>query len=404
MDEVSKDVSLGFLDLLLNTYTPESKIGYMLVVRMEIPDDMHDYWDFAPSVTRKVQVSELSERQQTVKRRKHLKGFTDVQQRACKLASLMRDSGHAKLVPDLNPQDRKAIHIEHAQALWRHGAVFTELYSCYSFTQECVFKAELEKSAAARATSVEEVVRDMHKLIMNSSYGKTLENKEGRSNFKVHTDVQSFQRHACFKRDHEFCIQLYNDEDGSFLGTTSAYKTKPIVLDTPRMIGWAVLEYAKLVMFRFHYDVMKPLFGDALKILYTDTDSLYYEITWPTDPIDFIAEQNQALQVFDLSHVERYKNTPLKNRLGCFKYEGAGNKEGIPGMDNEIVEAVFLAPKSSVKKMAKTKKGTVLQQAGKGVPGDVLKKQFGDTIDHYKDALFRLPLQPTDSFVASTTL
>jgi hypothetical protein len=106
---------------------------------------------------------------------------------------------------------------------------------------------------------------------MVSSYGKTLENKEGRSNFKVHTDVQTFQRNACFKRTHEFRIQHFCEEDGSFLGITSASKSKQIVLDTPRMMGWAVLEYAKMVMFNFHYDVMKPMFGDKLKLLYTDT-------------------------------------------------------------------------------------------------------------------------------------
>ena len=384
-----KDMTLAFLDHLLDTYTPESKTGYMLVVRMVIPEEKHDYWDFAPCTNREVKWDELSKRQQTVKRRKHLKGFTKEQDRARKLASLMQNPGHKKLVPDLNPHDRKAIHIQHAQALRKHGAVFTDLYCCYSFRQACVFKGELEKSAAARATSVEEAVREMHKIVMVSSYGKTLENKEGRSNFKVHTDVQTFQRNACFKRTHEFRIQHFCEEDGSFLGITSSSKSKQIVLDTPRMMGWAVLEYAKMVMFNFHYDVMKPMFGDRLKLLYGHTDSKYYEITWPTDPIDYIHAQNAELQVFDLSHVERYKDTPLKNKLGCFKYEGAGNKEGIPGMDNEIVEAVFLAPKSYNKKMAKAKKGSVLQQAGKGIPGAVLKEQFGDTLDHYKDALFK---------------
>lgn len=228
---------------------------------------------------------------------------------------------------------------------------------------------------------------------MNSPYGKTLENKRDRSNFTVHTDPKKFQQHACFKRTHDFRVQHYCEEDGSFLGTTSSRKCKQIVLDTPRMIGWAILEYAKLVMMRFHYDVMKPMFGDALKLLYTDTDSMYYEIRWPTDPIDYIAEcdgkLDENLRVFDLSQVARYKDTPLKNKLGCFKYEGAGNKKGIAGEDNEIVEAVFLAPKSYAKRMAKDKKGDVMEIKGKGIPGAVLKEQFGKTIDFYKDALLK---------------
>jgi hypothetical protein len=183
------------------------------------------------------------------------------------------------------------------------------------------------------------------------------------------------------KKTTEFKIQHYCEEDGTFLGTTTTHRAKQTVLDTPRMMGWAILEYAKLVMMRFHYEVMKPLFPDALKLLYTDTDSMYYEIRWPTDPIDLIAERNEG--VFDLSQVFRYKDTPLKNKLGCFKYEAAGNKKGIQGQDNEIVEAVFLAPKSYAKRMAMGK----MEIKGKGVPTRVLKESFTN-LDSYKSAVY----------------
>ena len=377
----------AFLDRMLASYTSESKKGYMLVVRLEIPQELHDKWDYAPAVNRPVQWGELSARQQQAKRRKYLSNFHDVQHKARKLASMLKTPGNMKLVPDLGPQDRKAIHIEHAQLLRKHGAVFTALYACYSFDQERVFKSVMEKHSTKRQLSTDEAVRDMEKLCMNSPYGKTLENKRGRRNFNVHTNMDTFRRNACFKRTQEFRIQHYCEEDGTFLGVTSSKKTKQIVLDTPRMMGWAILEYAKMVMGGFHYDVMKPLFGEALKLLYTDTDSMYYEIRWPTDPIDYIAEQNERLQIFDLSQVARYKDTPLKNKLGCFKYEGADNKKGIEGEDNEIVEAVFLAPKSYAKRMAKEKKGKTLEIKGKGVPSAVLKENFGCSLDYYKNAL-----------------
>jgi len=198
--------------------------------------------------------------------------------------------------------------------------------------------------------------------------------------------VDTFLNQACFKRTREFDVQHYSAEDGSFLGVTASRKTKGIVLDTPRMMGWAILEYAKMVMMRFHYGTMKKLFPGALKLLYTDTDSMYYEIRWPTDPIDHIAQNNHG--VFDLSQVARYKDTPLKGKLGCFKYEAADNKDGVPGLDNEIVEAAFLAPKSYVKRMAKVMKGSDLQIHGKGVPGSVLQDNYA-TIDHFKDAIFK---------------
>ena len=378
--------ALTLLATILQDYTPADARGYMLVVRLEIPERLHDFWDYAPAVNRHVAWGELSRRQQTIKCQKYLQGYK-VEEKVRRLASLMTAPGQKKLVPDLNPQDRKAIHVEHAQELRKYGAVFTELYACYSFAQSRVFEEEIAKCAAARAAGTDELARNVEKLKMNSSYGKTLENKRGRRNVKVHTKVDTFQRQACYKRTREFDIQHYCEEDGSFLGVTTAKKKAGIVLDTPRMVGWAVLEYAKMVMTRFHYGTMKKLFPGALKLLYTDTDSMYYEIRWPTDPIDHIAQCGQ--DVFDLSLVERYHDTPLKGRLGCFKYEAADNKDGVPGMDNEIVEALFLAPKSYVKRMAIEKDGSTLKIAGKGVPGSVLHDKYGDTIDHFKDAVLK---------------
>ena len=385
-DGQTRTQALSLLEKVLREYTPEDSRGFMLVVRMEIPEALHDYWDFAPSVNRSVTWEELSERQQRIKCQKYLNGYKD-EEKVRRLASLMQAPGHKKLVPDLNPQDRKALHVEHAQELRKYGAVFTELYACYSYTQSPVFKAVLARSAATRAASSSDLVKDVEKLKMNSTYGKTLENKRGRRNIRVHTKVESFINQACFKRTREFDVQQYCPEDGTFLGVTASRKTKGIVLDTPRMMGWAILEYAKMVMMRFHYGTMKKLFPGALKLLYTDTDSLYYVIRWPTDPTDHIAQNNHG--IFDLSLVARYKDTPLKGKLGCFKYEGAGNKKGIPGDDNEIVEAVFLAPKSYVKRMAKPKDDSNLKIAGKGVPGSVLQENYGSTIEHFKDAVLK---------------
>ncbi len=84
------------------------------------------------------------------------------------------------------------------------------------------------------------MVRDILKLRMNAPYGKPLENTRDRKNLKIHTSQAAFQRHACYRRTNEFCIQHYCEEDGSFLGTTMSSKEKQVVLDTPRMVGWAI--------------------------------------------------------------------------------------------------------------------------------------------------------------------
>ena len=47
----------------------------------------------------------------------------------------------------------------------------------------------------------------------------------------------------------------------------------------PVYLGQAILDLSKTIMYEFHYDYMKPKYGeDSLKLCYMDTDSFFYSI------------------------------------------------------------------------------------------------------------------------------
>ena len=66
----------------------------------------------------------------------------------------------------------------------------------------------------------------------------------------------------------------YTSEDGCFLGYRERRPRKGVCLDTPCLVGMAILDYAKCRMLDFHYNCMKKICKPLL--LYTDTDSLMY--------------------------------------------------------------------------------------------------------------------------------
>ena len=121
---------------------------------------------------------------------------------------------------------------------------------------------------------------------------------------------------------------------------------KEIRWNKPTYLGAAILDHSKLHLYRLHYEEMGPFFDKKARVMYRDTDSLFYEIE--TD--DIYEDPKQLKHVLDLSdypkdhhlHSEMNKKVPLKL------------SDELNG--DIVMEAVFLKPKAySVKNLHKVK-------------------------------------------------
>ena len=99
-----------------------------------------------------------------------------------------------------------------------------------------------------------------------------------------------------------------------------------LVFNKPVYLGMCILHLSKTKMYDYHYNYIKPKYGDKAKLLFTDTDSLMYEIITE----DFYKDISEDLKdIFDTSdyppnHPSGIPTGCNKKVLGVFKDEVAG--------------------------------------------------------------------------------
>ena len=113
--------------------------------------------------------------------------------------------------------------------------------------------------------------KDFFKLMNNSVFGKTMENIRKHKNIKLVTNSKAYLRNV-MKPNFKSGVLFGGNLMGCEMGKTKVVKNKPVY------IGQAILDLSKIVMYKFHYDYMKPKYGKNLKLCYMDADSLVYHI------------------------------------------------------------------------------------------------------------------------------
>ena len=106
------------------------------------------------------------------------------------------------------------------------------------------------------------------KLMINSVYGKTMENLRKRINVRLANNAENFLKYT--SKPTYITRKIFNKNFAAI------YEIKPVlILNKPIYVGFTVLDLSKWKMYGFHYNFIKKDF--YAELLFTDTDSLIYK-------------------------------------------------------------------------------------------------------------------------------
>ena len=297
----------------LHNYKDTDDEGGMIFCDISVPAELHDILDLAPVAKRVVDPNELTEKQREV-----FKAYN------CKL-------GDRKLMPYLGRQQKVAHHVALLQFYVGLGVKIHNVTKIRYWRQKPWMRDYMQGLYEHRCSIPKsDPMNEVDKLLLNTPYGMTLQNKTKYCNTTIFTDYTAFVNKAD-KPTMESFHMFELDEDEGFLGIVNNLKGHGIVLDTPRLVGFCVLEISKREMFKMYYHGIKVVWSKPgqVVLLMMDTDSFYLRIQ-TDDLMADIARINAGEfdrvcgEWFRIDTSKVNPNCPYKGRLGLLKVESGG--------------------------------------------------------------------------------
>src|SRR5207244_9755364 len=113
--------------------------------------------------------------------------------------------------------------------------------------------------------------KNFFKLMNNSVFGKTMENVRKRKNFKLICDKTKFEKYVA--KPTFLNGVIFNE---NLVGVH--YVQEKLKLNKPIYVGFCILDILKTLMYDFHYNFIKNKYVDIARLLFSDKESLCYEI------------------------------------------------------------------------------------------------------------------------------
>ena len=220
--------NVGSFDVM--SINRKSDAGYILEVDHEYPNALHKLHNDYPLAPEKHTVN------------------NDILSNYCKSIA---DKYHIKvgdvktLIPNLGNKTKYVVHYRNLQLYLSLGIKLTKIHKALQFKQSNWMKKYIDFNTKKRMCATNDFEKDFFKLMINSVYGKTMENLGKRINVRFVNNKKDFLKYT--SRPTYVTYKLFNKNFAAL------HEIKPVlILNKPISVGFTVLDLSKWLMYDFH--------------------------------------------------------------------------------------------------------------------------------------------------------
>ena len=293
------DKQINNIDLA--KYYENSEKGLILEVDLEYPKELHNLHNDYPLAAERVCVT-----------KDMLSGYCK------KIAAKYNISTGLvqKLIPTLKNKEKYVLHYRNLQLYKDLGLKVTKVHRILEFNQSPWLKQYIDFNTNKQKNEKNTSEKDFFKLMNNSVFGKTMENLRKRVDVRLVTDEKKLTKLT--SKPTYVSSKIFNEN------LVAVHKIKEtLTLNRPAYVGMCILDLSKTLMYDFHYNYIKNKYDNKDKLLFTDTDSLTYEIEAEDIYKDFWNDKDK-FDNSDYSESSPYFDKTNKKVIGKFRDEAAG--------------------------------------------------------------------------------
>ena len=219
----------------VDSVSEKSAIGYFLEVDLKYPDELHELHNDYPLAPEKLAVS------------------SDMLSKYCKKIAdkyEIKVGDVKKLISNLGNKTNYVVHYTNLQLYLSLGMKLTKIHRVLKFKQSGWMKKYIDFNTEKRTNAANSFEKDFFKLMINSVYGKTMENLRKRINVRLVNNEKDFLKYT--SRPTHITHKIFDKNYAAI------HEIKPVLkLNKPIYVGSTVLELSKWLMYDFHDNFIK---------------------------------------------------------------------------------------------------------------------------------------------------